>query len=123
MALRKAIVALMGLWLAGCASTPPTPEMIANNDPYEPTNRDTLQFNGMIDRYFVIPTVALYFVLVPEGGRRAVPFRGDRKAAGLGARAQHSGRCGADVGEGAGHGHRVRLSEGGRECLATCEAP
>ena len=29
MALRKAIVALMGLWLAGCASTPPTPEMIA----------------------------------------------------------------------------------------------
>ena len=38
----------------------------------KPTNRDTLKFNGKIDRYFVIPTVALYFVLVPEGGRRAV---------------------------------------------------
>ena len=40
--------------------------MIANNDPYEPTNREMLDFNGKIDRYFVIPTVAVYFVLVPD---------------------------------------------------------
>lgn len=60
------------LALAACASTPPTPEMIANNDPYEPANREMLQLNGKIDRYFVIPTVAVYFVLVPDPGRRAV---------------------------------------------------
>lgn len=61
-----------GLTLTACATTPPTPEMIANNDPYEPTNRQMLELNGKIDRYFVIPTVAVYFVLVPDPGRRAV---------------------------------------------------
>jgi phospholipid-binding lipoprotein MlaA len=69
---RALIVGLVGLMLAGCASTPPSPEALAANDPYEATNRDTLALNGKIDRYFVIPTVALYFVLVPEGGRRGV---------------------------------------------------
>ncbi len=54
--------------LAGCATTPPD----AANDPYEQTNRDTLKLNGKIDKYFVVPTVAVYFVLVPEGGRRGV---------------------------------------------------
>jgi phospholipid-binding lipoprotein MlaA len=60
------------LGLAACASAPPTPEMIANNDPYEPTNREMLQLNGKIDRYMVIPTVAVYFLVVPDPGRRAV---------------------------------------------------
>jgi phospholipid-binding lipoprotein MlaA len=69
---RLAAAASLALWLAGCASTPPTPEMIANNDPWEPTNRDTLKLNGKIDKYFVIPTVGVYFFLVPQGGRRAV---------------------------------------------------
>ena len=66
------LAAAVGLaaWLAGCAST--TPEMIANNDPWEPTNRDTLKLNAKIDKYFVIPTVGVYFFLVPQGGRRAV---------------------------------------------------
>lgn len=63
---------LCGLGLAGCASAPLTPEMVANNDPYEPTNRQMLQLNGRIDHYFVIPTVAVYFAVVPEPGRRAV---------------------------------------------------
>ena len=66
------IIGLCGLALAGCASVPPTPAQIANNDPYEATNRDMLVFNGKVDRYVVIPTVAVYFVLVPEGGRRGV---------------------------------------------------
>ena len=70
--LRALAIAVCGLLPMACATAPQTPEMIANNDPYEPTNRDTLHFNGEIDRYFVIPTVALYFVLVPEGGRRSV---------------------------------------------------
>ena len=69
---RSLAVLLCGLLLAGCATTPPTPEMVANNDPYEPTNREMLQLNGKIDRYMVIPTVAVYFVLVPDPGRRAV---------------------------------------------------
>src|SRR6185437_7851931 len=69
---RSLAVLLCGLVLAGCATTPPTPEMAANNDPYEPTNRAMLALNGKIDRYFVIPTVAVYFVLVPDPGRRAV---------------------------------------------------
>ncbi|MGZ5961587.1 MAG: MlaA family lipoprotein [Rhizomicrobium sp.] len=70
--LRLAAVALVAAWLAGCAGTPPTAEMLAANDPWEMTNRDTLKLNGKIDRYFVIPTVGIYFYLVPEGGRRAV---------------------------------------------------
>jgi len=70
--IRALIVGLGGLALVGCASAPPSPEALAANDPYEATNRQTLVLNGKIDRYFVIPTVAVYFVLVPEGGRRGV---------------------------------------------------
>lgn len=69
---RILLVLLCGLVLTACATTPPTPEMIANNDPYEPTNRELLQLNGKIDRYMVVPTVAVYFVLVPDPGRKAV---------------------------------------------------
>jgi phospholipid-binding lipoprotein MlaA len=58
--------------LSGCATAPASPEALAANDPYEQTNRDTLKLNGKIDKYFVVPTVAVYFVLVPEGGRRGV---------------------------------------------------
>ncbi|MEI9888431.1 MAG: MlaA family lipoprotein [Rhizomicrobium sp.] len=62
-------MALTGLWLAGC--TTPTPAMLAANDPYEPMNRETLKLNGKIDRYFVVPTVGVYFFLVGDKGRRA----------------------------------------------------
>lgn len=58
--------------LGGCASAPPSPEALAANDPWEQTNRQTLKLNGQIDRYFVIPTVGLYFLVVPEPGRRGV---------------------------------------------------
>ena len=67
---RILLVALAGLWLAGCST--PTPQMLAANDPWEPMNRDTLKLNGKIDHYFVIPTVGIYFTLVGDGGRRAV---------------------------------------------------
>ena len=65
------VLGLCGL-LAACSTVAPSPEALANNDPYEQTNRQTLTFNGKIDRYFVIPTVGLYFLLVPEKGRRGV---------------------------------------------------
>jgi phospholipid-binding lipoprotein MlaA len=68
--LRLLVLLLAGLTLAGCAT--PTPEMVANNDPFEPQNREMLAFNGKIDRYFVLPTVGAYFYVMPEGGRRAV---------------------------------------------------
>jgi len=68
--LRLAMIGLAAGWLAGC--TTPTPEMLAANDPWEPTNRDTLKLNGKIDKYFVIPTVGIYFYLVPDSGRRLV---------------------------------------------------
>ena len=69
---RRLWLGLGALALAGCATAPPSPEALAANDPYEQTNRDMLKFNGKIDRYFVIPTVGVYFFLVPEGGRRGV---------------------------------------------------
>ena len=71
-ALRGLVLGLCVAALTACASTPPTPEMLANNDPYEPINRETLKFNAKIDKYFVIPTVGLYFIAVPEPGRRGV---------------------------------------------------
>ena len=58
--------------LAGCATAPPSPEALANNDPFEETNRATLKLNAKIDKYFVIPSVGLYFLLVPEPGRKGV---------------------------------------------------
>jgi phospholipid-binding lipoprotein MlaA len=66
------VLGVCGLVLAGCATTPPSPEALAANDPYEETNRDTLKLNGKIDKYFVIPTVGLYFILVPDSRRRGV---------------------------------------------------
>jgi phospholipid-binding lipoprotein MlaA len=70
--LKVLLVVMAVTVLGGCASTPPTAEMIANNDPWEPMNRQTLALNGKIDHYFVIPTVGVYFFLVPDRGRRAV---------------------------------------------------
>ena len=66
---------ILGLFCAGltaCASAPPTPAMLAANDPYEADNRDMMVFNSKVDRYFVVPTVGVYFILVPDGGRTAV---------------------------------------------------
>ena len=63
---------MVGLVLSACSTLPPSPEALAANDPYEQTNRDILKLNGKIDRYFVVPTVAVYFILVPDRGRRGV---------------------------------------------------
>ncbi len=59
-------------FLAACTSTPPSPDALAANDPYEKTNREVMAFNRQVDKYFVIPTVGLYFLTVPPAGRRGV---------------------------------------------------
>jgi len=69
---RGLILGFCAALLAGCATTPPSPEALTANDPYEATNRATLKRNALVDKYVVIPTVAVYFILVPEGGRRGV---------------------------------------------------
>lgn len=70
--MRLAVVGLVASTLLGCASTPITAEMLAANDPWEMTNRDTLKLNGKIDKYVVGPVVGAYFFVVPAGGRRVV---------------------------------------------------
>ena len=70
--MRLAALCLLALGLAGCADAPPSAEALAANDPYETTNRDMLKLNGKIDRYLVIPTVGVYFYVVPEPGRKMV---------------------------------------------------
>jgi phospholipid-binding lipoprotein MlaA len=71
-ALKAGVCGAFFTGLTACASVPPSPEALAANDPYEQTNREMLDFNGKLDRYVVIPSVAVYFFLVPEGGRRGV---------------------------------------------------
>ena len=72
---RGLALALCGLavcqFLAACASAP-SPQALAANDPWEMENREVLKFNAKVDKYFVIPTVGLYFLTVPEAGRRGV---------------------------------------------------
>src|ERR1700755_3452134 len=67
-----ALLGLCGLVLAACSTLPVSPEALAANDPFEQTNRETLKLNAKIDKYFVVPTVGVYFLLVPEEGRRGV---------------------------------------------------
>jgi ABC-type transporter lipoprotein component MlaA len=50
--------------LAGWATTPPSPEALAANVPYEQTNRETLKHNARIDKYLVIPAGGVHFILV-----------------------------------------------------------
>ena len=71
-AIQALIIGVCGLVLTGCVSAPPSAGALAANDPYEQTNRQTLIFNGKIDRYVVVPSFAVYFFLVPDPGRRGV---------------------------------------------------
>lgn len=64
-------VAALGVFLCGCA-TAPTPEALAANDPYEPTNREIFRFNQKLDKYVVVPSVGAYFYVVPQWGRDRV---------------------------------------------------
>jgi phospholipid-binding lipoprotein MlaA len=63
-------IAMLGLLLCGCAST--SPEALAANDRFEPTNRKVFRLNQKLDKYVVVPTVSVYILLVPEWGRTRV---------------------------------------------------
>jgi len=59
---------LLGSTLAGCASTT-NPDSIAQNDPYEPTNRKIFELNQSLDKNVARPVAVFYNRAVPE------PFR------------------------------------------------
>lgn len=58
-----AVVAMCGLLLAGCASTP---ESIAANDPLEPVNRSMFSFNEKFDHYVELPIAGFYLLWMPK---------------------------------------------------------
>jgi phospholipid-binding lipoprotein MlaA len=61
-------VLLMGAVLAGCATTS-NPDSLAQNDPYEPTNRHIFELNQSLDKHVARPVAVFYNHAVPE------PFR------------------------------------------------
>jgi len=67
------ILALLvaGSALAGCASTD-NPESLAQNDPYEPTNRKIFEFNQSLDKHVAKPVAVFYNHAVPEPVRDSI---------------------------------------------------
>lgn len=65
---KLALVATVGLLLAGCASAPSAPGG-EPGDPYEATNRQVFTANLDIDRMFLKRTAETYNRVVPEFGR------------------------------------------------------
>jgi phospholipid-binding lipoprotein MlaA len=60
--LRVLAVLLAGVWLAGCSSSP---EMIEQNDPFEPVNRDIFKFNHSLDNRVALPVATFYHSVAP----------------------------------------------------------
>jgi phospholipid-binding lipoprotein MlaA len=56
---------LAGAALGGCTTTT-NPDSLAQNDPYEPTNRDMFEFNQKLDKNFARPVAVFYNSTVPE---------------------------------------------------------
>ncbi len=67
-----AILALTAILASGCATRPPAddPQAVAeferNNDPLEPMNRATFQFNMAFDRYIMRPIAVVYRAILPS---------------------------------------------------------
>lgn len=75
-ACRYAAGLLLAAVLAGCATAPSDPVERAafeqTNDPLEPLNRQTLDFNLFLDRIVLKPVTKVYIAIVPEDGRDAL---------------------------------------------------
>ncbi|MGA7675404.1 MAG: VacJ family lipoprotein [Rhizomicrobium sp.] len=63
-------VALLSALTAGCSTT--APEALAQNDPYEPTNRAVFKMNTAIDNAFAKPVAKFYNHAVPVPVRDGV---------------------------------------------------
>jgi phospholipid-binding lipoprotein MlaA len=59
---------LAGTALAGCTTTS-NPDSLAQNDPYEPTNRQIFAFNQGLDKHVALPVAKFYNHAVPEFAR------------------------------------------------------
>lgn len=64
-------IAVMAVLAAGCASSK-DPEAIAQNDPYEPTNRAIFNVNMKIDKAVAKPVAKFYNRAVPQFARTGV---------------------------------------------------
>ncbi len=64
-------IAIIGVLAAGC-STSKDPEAIAQNDPYEPTNRAISDFNTTIDDAVAKPVAKFYNRAMPQFARTGV---------------------------------------------------
>lgn len=58
------------LGLFGCATH--SPEAVANNDPFEPMNRPTYNFDEKVDHFVVLPVAGLYINYVPKAVRQGI---------------------------------------------------
>jgi phospholipid-binding lipoprotein MlaA len=63
------MIAMVAVLAAGCASDP---EAIAQNDPYEPTNRAIFNLNTKIDKAVAKPVAKFYNHAVPQFARNGV---------------------------------------------------
>lgn len=70
MMLRFFSVAATALCLAACST--PTPEALAEHDPWEATNRDTFAVNVWVEHNVAKPVVEGYRAVVPEPARDGV---------------------------------------------------
>ena len=64
-------VMILAVLAAGC-TTSKDPEAIAQNDPYEPTNRAIFNFNSTIDNAVAKPIAKFYNHAVPQSARNGV---------------------------------------------------
>jgi len=58
--------------MAGACTTTNNAESLAQNDPYEPTNRAIFDMNLSLDKYFAKPIAEVYNTVVPEPARDGV---------------------------------------------------
>jgi phospholipid-binding lipoprotein MlaA len=71
-----AVVPLLLLLLAGCATAPSDPAALAafraNNDPMEPLNRKVFAVNQAVDRALIKPVAKGYVRAIPQAGRDSI---------------------------------------------------
>ena len=69
--IRHALPLLVLLLAGGCASTS-DPQALAQNDPYEPTNRAVFNFDVKLDHAVATPVAKFYRSAVPEPARDGI---------------------------------------------------